>query len=267
MLKMKTETRETIELEIEGKKIIGVFHKPLSDSPFPTVLICHGLAGNKIGRFRVYVELAQKLAQAGIGVLRIDFRGSGDSEGDFIDMTITSELEDAKRALDYLTSHPQVDAKRIGLFGTSLGGLIAIITAAKFKHIKAIALWSPIYSIDQWRTMYESILKRGENPELIERYCTINGQLVGKQFFHDLYDIKMEELIKEIPPNTPWLHIHGEPDELVVVEHARSYEKLKSNALGPVKFIYLPNTDHDFSEKSERQFALLETAHWFEEHL
>ena len=134
----KFETCESVEFEVEGKQIFAILHRPIVQKhhTVPAVLMCHGLAGNKTGRFRIYVNLARELSKAGIATLRVDFRGCGDSEGDFIDSTVHGFIEDALKSLDVLSHSKGIDQERIGIFGRSFGAAIAIITAAKFQKIK-----------------------------------------------------------------------------------------------------------------------------------
>ena len=131
---LKHEERHSVTLHNQGEKLFGIFHRPLTGSPFPAVLICHGLAGHKTGRYRVYVELAEQLTAHGIGALRIDFRGSGDSEGAFADMTLSGEVSDAILAMKWVQTQAEVDSGRVGIFGRSLGGTVAVITAAEYNH-------------------------------------------------------------------------------------------------------------------------------------
>src|ERR1700722_17738329 len=144
----KFDHRESIVLENQGQKIFGILHRPVIPSDkYPAVLICHGLAGHKTGKYRIYVIFAEMLAKVGIASLRIDFRGSGDSEGDFSDMTLTSEVSDALLSLDFLKTVQDVDADRIGIFGRSIGGTVAFMTVHRdpAKCIKSIATWAPIF--------------------------------------------------------------------------------------------------------------------------
>ena len=92
----KIEEKEPVVFEIEGQKLFAVMHLPLHHHHLlPGVLMCHGLAGNKTGRYRLYVHLARELARLGIASLRVDFRGCGDSDGEFSDATVSGFLKDA----------------------------------------------------------------------------------------------------------------------------------------------------------------------------
>ena len=63
------------------KQLVGILHLPEKEGKFPAVIICHGFKGNKTQR--KFVGLGRELAKNGIVVLRFDFYGSGDSEGNF----------------------------------------------------------------------------------------------------------------------------------------------------------------------------------------
>lgn len=262
----KHELREPIVLENEGMKIFGVFHKPAGHKKFPSVLICHGLAGHKTGRYRVYVNLANELTRHGVGVLRVDFRGSGDSEGEFFDMTLSSEVSDALISLEYLKEHPQVDVNRIGIFGRSLGGSVATITASRFPGCKSLVLWAPIYSGDQWRHLWYQVQANDGSPEALEALRTINGQVAGDTFFKELFTMQLNENLEKIK-NIPLLHIHGDQDATVLPVQATYFHAARQKALAPSKFIRLPHADHDFTFRPELNEAIKETCQWFEKTL
>lgn len=263
-MKKNHETRESVTLHNEGEKLFGIFHKPLVAEPFPAVLICHGLAGHKTGRYRVYVELAEALTAKGIGVLRVDFRGSGDSEGIFSEMTLSSEVSDALVSLKWLENAPGVDKKRIGLFGRSLGGAVAVITAAEFQACKSLALWAPIYSGNQWEEGWNYVKSQNIDPKDYAHLRTINGQVAGVSFFEELFEMSIENKLETLK-SVPMLHIHGLKDDIVFPSHAEAY-RLKRDGVES-KFILLPESDHDFSFMPEKISAIAETAQWFQDTL
>lgn len=258
----KNEERESIVLENEGQKIFGIFHRPCTKGPFPAVLMCHGLAGHKTGKYRLYVLLAERLSKLGIASLRIDFRGSGDSEGSFSEMTLASEVSDAIIALDYLRNRPDVDNVRIGMFGRSVGGMVALMTAQKAGPVKSLATWAPLFDGDQWASQWDLL----HAPEVSEEYRTemmkVNGQVPSVKFFKELFATNMADHLKDLT-TTPLLHIHGEQDIVVTTQHAERYLKAREGLNGKNKFIRLPKSDHDFSHTKEQLVALEETSNWF----
>ena len=215
---MYKEHRESVVLENEGQKIFGILHRPIGIEKPPVVLICHGLAGNKTGKFRMYVILSELLARYGIASLRIDFRGSGDSEGDFVDMTLESEVSDALRGFQFLEHSPLVDANRIGVFGRSLGGTVALITASRYKKIKTIVTWAPLADGEQWLEQWKKIPPNTTGEQLNSFLVRINGQIPGREFFKQLMTLSIEKEL-QLLHHIPFLHIHGEQDAVVLTEH------------------------------------------------
>lgn len=254
--------REPVVITIQNQKIIGVFHRPEGNGPFPAVLVCHGLGGNKVGCCRLYVHIAQALAEKGIATLRIDFRGSGDSEGNFIDMTVESQINDAIAALNYLAQRPDVDSTHLGLMGCSFGGTIAIYAANRFKKVRSLSVWAPLLDTAPWYPKWEALNSPGITPKLKKELMLMNGQLAGYPFFQELFSLQIGKELKALH-HLPMLHVHGEQDNVVHISHTELFEKARQDVLGESKLVKLPNSDHDFVDEDELQLALNETSAWF----
>lgn len=262
----KVEEREPVVLMNQGQKIFGVFHRPLSVKNPPAILMCHGLAGDKTGKYRIYVILAKQLSELGIASLRIDFRGSGDSEGDFADMTIESEVSDAIKALEFLEKDSKIDTTRLGIFGRSVGGTVALMAARRHNNIKSLVTWAPLSDGNQWLETWKRIHAPGVTEEQRKAVMRVNGQVPGVNFFQELFKMRMDQELEALH-NIPFLHIHGEKDAIVVLEHAKKYAKFREKSIALSKFLRLPKSDHDFSDPQEQQIAIDETCKWFAETL
>lgn len=251
------ELRESVTFTSEGQKIFGVLHKPVLEvsKKYPAIIVCHGFAGQKTGRYRFYVVLAEELAKKGIAVLRFDFRGCGDSEGDFSDTTLSGQVEDALKALEFLKNDPDIDPERLGICGRSLGGAVAVLTAKKFKSIKSLALFAPMFSADSWRKKWE-LFK--DSKEAI----VMDGQFVGKEFLKELFELRLNEDLKESLA-IPLLHIHAEKDTVVTSEHKEKYLTARLKATAPTETLSLPNSDHEFTDVKERMEGLEKVVSWF----
>lgn len=262
----KVEVREAIVLENEGKKIFGVLHRPLKEGKVPALLICSGFAGSKCGKFRIFVNLAKELANLGIAVLRFDYRGAGDSEGDFKEITLEGKLKDTLKCLEFLAADPQIDSSRLGLLGRSLGGAIAVLAACRYQTLKSLALWAPVFKSDPWRELWESFKY---NRQLDESKKDMLRQLPAGipnfEFLNQFFKLDLEKELLGIS-HIPLLHIHGNRDELVKVEHALDYEKARKQS-AHTRFIQLPHSDHDFSDPHEQMIAIQETTQWVEKTL
>lgn len=263
------ERRESVTLENDNQKILGVLHLPSNiTEKIPAILFCHGLAGNKVGKQRLFVSLAKRLAEKGIAVLRLDFRGAGDSEGEIEDMTVETQVSDAIEGLKWLSMQDYIDTDRIGIFGRSFGGTIAVIAAQKFKNIKSIGLWAPLFNGDQWKDNWRALLADRLSTEEKYSVMTFDGQTCGIELFEQLFSISMNEYLEKLK-NVPLLHIHGEKDKIISPAHADEYkkEREKYQKNNRSKFIRLPQTDHDFSYMPEQAVAIEETVEWFKKTL
>jgi uncharacterized protein len=95
------------------------------------IIVTHGLGGNRLG----VLPIGEFLAKHGYGVLLLDLRAHGESDG----QQYNYGWRDILAAVDFLTQQPDVDASKIGAFGSSLGGVAVIEAVARDPRIKAVA--------------------------------------------------------------------------------------------------------------------------------
>src|SRR3989338_9906395 len=116
-------------LNEKKEKLSGIIFVPSARNKYTGIVFCHGFASAKHSK----ISIARKISKKGFAVLIFDASGYGESEGDFKRHTITKYVDDVKSAVEFLKSQEFVDAERIGITGTSLGGMVSIIYAAKHK--------------------------------------------------------------------------------------------------------------------------------------
>lgn len=262
----RIDERIPVQFMVGHQHLYGMLHLPLNSKNVPAVLICHGLGGDKNGKFRTYVTLASMLAQHGIASLRFDYRGCGDSEGEFGDVTIESQIQDALAAAQWLKKYPMIDPTRMGIFGRSFGGLIATHTAFKTEFFKSIALWAAVYNGHSWQHIWDEIMQGTATPENYVDVMNINGQMSGMTLWQQLFQVDTDVAVKNLV-QIPMLNIHGIKDPRVVVSHAGKYAESRENATALSRFVTLPEGDHDFSNNWEREEALDITIDWFRQTL
>ncbi len=258
----KFEERITEQFTNHGQKLFGVIHIPKTEKPPPVVVFCHGLAGQKVGMHRMYVLLAECLAKNGIASFRFDFRGSGDSEGNFSDMSLKGEVSDCLSAMKFIADHKSIDSNRIGVFGRSLGGAIAILSSYQFKKVKSVALWAPIYDAEQWEEKWEMVETNQLDEKERREMMRVNGQLPSMAFYEELFDLSLNKEIKALN-NVPMLLIHGENDPIVSIKHSEKYLSQRKESKAPTEFLRLPHGDHDFTHPEEKLQAIGQTCKWF----
>ncbi|MCQ6268732.1 alpha/beta hydrolase [Fictibacillus sp. WQ 8-8] len=78
-----------IAIEVNGLTLRGMSHKPKVNnlSKYPIVIIFHGFTGSRVDGNFLFVRFARELSRQGIGCVRFDFSGSGESDGSFTEMT------------------------------------------------------------------------------------------------------------------------------------------------------------------------------------
>jgi uncharacterized protein len=130
------EASETIALRAaDGTALSAVWHSPAR--PAPAVLLVHMLTRNH----SEWDATAEALNVSGFGVLALDLRGHGASEGS--STALGSMQQDVQAALDWLKTRPEVLANRLGIGGASLGATLAVMAAAVDPAVRSIALLSP----------------------------------------------------------------------------------------------------------------------------
>ncbi len=193
-----------VEIAGELGTLRGFWHPPqgTAGKPAPAVVLLHGLTGSHVENGFLFVGAARRLAAAGIAALRVDFYGSGDSDGDFVDMTAWTELSDARRIFDFAASQPEVDPKRIGVLGFSMGGGVAALLAGVEPRIRSMVAWAP--SLDP---RLADLLMSMPSPPYY------GGLELGQGFIQSLREVKPLEGLAKF--NGPVLALHGDKDETV----------------------------------------------------
>ncbi len=240
-----------------GEEVIhGMLHLPVADTKHPAVLLCHGYRGDRMGRYRLYVELADLLAAQGIAAVRFDFLGCGESTGSMHTETVNSQVEQVRFMLDFLAKNPSLDANRMGLVGNSLGGAVAALAAAQTPSLKALALSAAIADgqlwLDEWQHKHpeeeiSSIFPHGHEAQDIFASMRPAEQLHGLT-------------------HLPLLCFHGDCDDVVSLEHFHCYARNRKGVEAD-RFVEVPGVAHLFGEEPARGIYLKEISQWMHQHL
>ncbi|MCB0587801.1 MAG: alpha/beta fold hydrolase, partial [Phaeodactylibacter sp.] len=117
-----------------GEELAARLELPASQRPYAFALFAHCFTCNK--NLAAVRNISRALNLRGIAVLRFDFTGLGESEGDFGNTNFSSNVEDLVQAARYLEEHHQAPEL---LVGHSLGGAAAICAAHELPFVKAVA--------------------------------------------------------------------------------------------------------------------------------
>ena len=194
--------------------------------PHPVVVYCNGLDSCKELLF--WSKLPQALAARGISCLCVDQPGTGETlrlQG--LPATPYSERWAAK-AVDWLEQQPDIDPKRIGMTGISLGGYYAPRAVAFEPRFASGAVWGANHD---WAEVQEKRLRReGENP--VPHYWAHVMWVFGAKDMDEFHDkakgMTLEGVLDRI--RVPFLVTHGEKDRQIALEYAhRSYDQLTNS--------------------------------------
>ena len=233
-----------VTMQSGGQQIVGMLHLPDGRDRVPGALLLHGFTGHKAEIHRMFVKLARKLAAHGMASLRFDFRGSGDSAGEFEEMTIRSQVADATEALKFLVRQKRVNSKCLAIIGLSLGGAIASHIVGREKgRIKSLVLLAPVAE-------GAGILDELTTPEavasLVQTGITdYGGNLVGVEFIRQFAEMKpLREVTRAA---CPVLVMHGEKDDIVPSYHSDLYERALHSHIRIVKKVIVSQADLTFN--------------------
>lgn len=203
--------REVSYTTEDGERLAGWFLPTGGSPPAPAVLFLPGNAGNRSYR----APLAAALADAGLGVLLVDYRGYAGNPGRPSEQGVAA---DARAALSYLLTLPEVDPARIVIFGESLGTGVAVTLAAE-QPMAALILRSPFSSL--------TAVARLHYPFLPVR---------------SLLQDRFESIDRIASVGCPVLVLAGERDRLIPLAESR---RLFEAAVEPKHLAIIPGARHN----------------------
>ncbi|GAA5225614.1 bifunctional alpha/beta hydrolase/OsmC family protein [Paeniglutamicibacter antarcticus] len=192
-------------------------------------------------------RVSKALTASGIAVLRFDFTGLGQSDGDFSNTNFSSNIDDLVSAADFLRKNYQ--APRI-LIGHSLGGSAVLAAAHRIASVRAVATIAapadPLHVKELLRESVETIREQGfAEVQLGGRRFNIQ-----EQFLADAAAQPQAERIRTL--GAALLVMHSPVDQIVSVDEAG---KIFSLARHPKSFVALDGADHLLSRREDSQFA------------
>ncbi|MCM3575776.1 lysophospholipase [Mesobacillus subterraneus] len=232
--------QQAVSLLHNNQVMRGMAHIPLADQKAPAVILLHGFTGSKLEPHRFFLKISRELEVLGIASFRFDFLGSGESDGNFEDMTVLSELAEAETILDYVRSHPNINSEKVIVLGFSMGGLVASLLAGdQPEKIEKLILLAPAGNMAEKANVME---KNSTYIKDMNAY-DIGGNLIGKDFIAQLKSIEVRERAKSYERDV--LIIHGSSDEVVSIEESKDYQEKCYQGKAALRIV--TGADHTFS--------------------
>lgn len=198
--------------------------------------------------------LSRELTQSGFGVLRFDFTGLGQSEGDFGETGFTTNLSDLESAAAFLEEFYEAPTL---LIGHSLGGTAVIHAAQKIDSIEAICTIGAPFEATHVRHLLTTDIK--DLKENRRNTINIGGRDfdVSEDFLKDLDEFSTESILSK--QKIPILIMHSPQDTIVNIENAA---EIYNAAFHPKSFISLDGTDHLLTGNRDAEYAARVLGAW-----
>jgi pimeloyl-ACP methyl ester carboxylesterase len=228
-----------------------LFFPESSQALFPVVCKAHGLVSNTFEKEQAFAEL---LTKEGIAYLTFHFTGFYNSPGE---TSIQTSLENLEAVINYISHHPKIDSRYIGLYGVSLGAAIALCYAARDKRISAVALQAPVFdfsfvaSYPEFDYLWDGLRATG--------LVRLPSEGVKETLLKDMQINKPMTCASKIAPR-PLLIIACAEDKLIPLE---GIQKLFRLAIDPKQFQVIQQADHNLTNSQARIQTLSVVSNFF----
>ena len=203
--------------------------------------------------------IAKTLAEKGIGVLRFDFTGLGNSQGDFANSNFTSNVDDLLSACNYLGekyNKPEL------LIGHSLGGAAVLQAATRQEQVKAVVTINAPSDLSHLNHLFADKLGIINNEGEAKVNVAGRSFTIKKQLIEDIAETEMLAGISTF--RKALLVMHAPLDNIVSIDHAANIFKAAKH---PKSFISLDSADHLLSRRRDARYAAHVCAAWVDRFL
>lgn len=241
----------------EGHELSGRLELPVDQRAYTYALFAHCFTCNK--NLTAVRNISRALTQSGIGVLRFDFTGLGESEGDFSDTNFSTNVQDLIAATEFMAAnYGPIEL----MIGHSLGGAATLMAAGHVESARAVVTIGAPAEPDHVKHLFaekiDEIREQGYATVSIGgRPFTLKDQFVEDLQTTDLYD-QIRNLRKAL------LVMHGPFDQTVGIENAG---KIYDAARHPKSFITLDQADHLLMQKEDSLYAGDMIACWVKKYI
>jgi len=236
----------------DQQTLSGRLELPVNQHPHNFAIFAHCFTCTK--NLSAVKNVSRALTSKGFGVLRFDFTGLGESDGDFEDTNFSGNVEDLIVASQFLESNYKAPSL---LVGHSLGGAAVIFAASQLPTVKAVATIGAPSNPEHVKHLFgnaiEEIKKTGN------AMITLSGRpfTIKKQFLEDLETKSLPEIVSRL--DSALLVMHSPQDTTVGIKNA---EEIYKAARHPKSFISIDNADHLLMNKRDSVYVGDVVAGW-----
>ncbi|MDX1542695.1 MAG: bifunctional alpha/beta hydrolase/OsmC family protein [Christiangramia sp.] len=229
----------------ESQTLKGVLELPSSSKPDSFAIFAHCFTCNK--NFHAPTNISRSLASKAYGVLRFDFTGLGESEGEFAETNFSGNVEDLIAAAEFLKAEYKAPSL---IIGHSLGGAAALFAARNIPSIKCIATINSPSNLSHVQKHFESSMDEIKKEGFAKVNIGGRNFKIKEHFVEDLQENSNAIALKDIRKSI--LILHSPQDNIVSIDHA---EELYNAARHPKSFISLDGADHLLTKESDSYYV------------
>lgn len=244
------------ELPVENSHTMrGSLHYADTENA-PWFVFCHGFTSQRMGPGYLFVKLSKTLAYSGFNSLRFDFCGSGESDGNFCDMNVSTMDSDLTTIVNWLRKEQH--ASRIILLGHSFGAIIASNCSI---YAQGLVLISPVANPQNLICKQSKLIESGPNAEGFYEY---GPHEMRASFMNYLKIDPVKSLCDSF--RGPLLLVHGSEDKSISVEESGRYISEARKIGIDSQYHILQGADHNFSRVSDVRLLCNTVTNWAKEH-
>lgn len=230
---------------------------PVQQHPYAYVILAHCFTCTS--NWTAIRNISRALNLHGLGVLRFDFTGLGESEGDFSATNFTSNIADLLTAARYLETHYRAPSL---LVGHSLGGAAVLCAAQQLESVRAVVTIGAPYEPVHLEHLLSGGLAEIEAQGAAEVHIGGRPFRIQQQFIDDIRQYNTHDSINRL--GRALLVMHSPQDRIVAIDNAAS---IYGAARHPKSFVSLDGADHLLSDKRDSHYAGNVIANWAERYL
>ncbi|MGI5967655.1 alpha/beta hydrolase [Anaerotruncus rubiinfantis] len=234
----------SVELQVGKKLLRGCVRAPEGGGCFPTVIFYHGFTVDKVGMMRLHELFARECVKNGMACVRFDFYGCGESDGDFSEMTTSSEIEDAEAIYRWTCEQDFAIPDQVIPTGHSMGGLVVTQILPKVQP-KGAVIWAPAYSM-YYQASFRARTLVGPTDDGLG--YDIGGMKLSKAYLEDVRKL-------DIPAGAAGyknsiLLIHGSEDEVIPIDCAYQFQDIYGDQM---ELHIVEGSNHQYSSLKWKQ--------------
>lgn len=227
-------------VELSASLDLPVGQKPQHYAIFAHCFTCHS-------NLNAVRNISRELTAHGFAVVRFDFTGLGQSQGEFADSHFSANVSDLEKVSDFISEHYMPPSL---LVGHSLGGAAVLVAASRLDNIKAVATIGAPAHVSHVKRHFSSQIDELSEGEVAR--VNIGGRPfnINRQFVEDFDQIDLPAVVHKL--KKPVLIFHSPFDKIVGIENASI---LYDSAFHPKSFVSLDSADHLLTQQQDSMYV------------